>query len=125
MDKYVTLVGSRARNDNKHSSDHDYIALYKNIDKIKKVVEKDVLKKYYWGNQKLSFLDKKHNKIDIFGVSSIFWGKLIWTLPKEKIIGLRRLAKEKGMKLTNDGLFKGSEQIHVKNLQQLKSILKS
>lgn len=121
MDKILILVGSRSRNESKNESDYDYIALIKDIPKVKLYLEQKGIKiKRQWGNKKLSVIMNNGNKIDVFGVRNKILGEIMWSLPKNKVIGMKKLAKMNGFKLTNDQLFKNNKEIHVISYEDLK-----
>lgn len=119
--KLLTLVGSRGRDQQTSKSDYDYITT--NMPAVKEMFEKKKnLKKLKWGDKIIS-VKLGDKKIDVFSVGDKVIGKISYTLPKGEIIGLRKLAKSKGMILNNDGLFKKGKKINVTSLTDLKNKL--
>jgi DNA polymerase (family 10) len=116
--KKIQIVGSIRRKE-PNPIDIDIVLIPKDKEKLKKFLEKKG--KYLQGGEHESTWKIKGVKVELYYTISEEWGAslLAYSSKKGSGIGLRKIAKEKGFKLNNYGLFKKGKKIAGKTEREI------
>lgn len=119
-------TGSLIRKE-KEIHDLDFITM-RNLDDVyedfKKYFEEQIQDKK--GGEKYISFKLRDIHIDIWKADNkteLFFKRFLRSLDKGHTIGLRKIAKNKGYKLTETGLYRNNELINIKNMKELIDIL--
>ena len=117
--KKIKIVGSILRRENVVHRDIDIVLIPK--DRIKLEDFMKTKGKFIEDGERESTWKVARVKIELYYTIPEEWGAevLAYSLEKGHAIGLRKLAKEKGFKLNNHGLWKGDKKIASKSEKEI------
>lgn len=125
--KKIEIVGSIRRKE-KHPEDIDIVLIPKNKNQIEEFVKNKLKGKFLQGGEHESTWKIKNIKVELYYTNEKEWGAelLAYSSKKGAGIGLRIIAKKKGFKLTQHGLFnrKNGKMIAGKTEKEIYSTLK-
>lgn len=121
--KKIQTVGSIRRKE-PHPVDIDIVLIPKNKEKLKEFLNKKG--KYLQGGEYESTWKIQGVKVELYYTIAEEWGAelLAYSSKKGSGIGLRRIAKSKGFKLNNHGLFKNKKRIAGKTEREIYKALR-
>lgn len=121
--KKIKIVGSIRRKE-KNPEDIDIVLIPKNRKKMEEAMKKKG--KFIQGGEHESTWRIEGVKIELYYTVSEEWGAalLAYSSKAGSGIGLRMIAKRKGFKLNNHGLFKGKRRIAGKTEKEIYKALK-
>ena len=116
--KRIQVVGS-IRREEKNPVDIDIVLIPKDKEKLEEKMSK--LGRFIQGGEKESTWRVKGVKIELYYTNQEEWGAtlLAYSSTTGSSIGLRVVAKKKGFKLTQHGLFKGKKRITGKTEEEI------
>ncbi len=119
----VRVVGSIRRRE-ENPRDIDVVLIPKNKDKLEESMK--TLGKFVQGGEHESTWSVEGVKVELYYTSEEEWGAelLAYSGKKGSNIGLRLIAKRKGFKLTQHGLFKGNKLIAGRTEREIYAALK-
>ena len=114
----IMIVGSIRRNE-ENPVDIDIVLIPKNREKMEEAMKKKG--KFVQGGEHESTWHVERVKIELYYTISEEWGAalLAYSSKPGSGIGLRIIAKKKGFKLNNHGLFKGKKRIAGKTEREI------
>jgi len=125
--KKIEIAGSIRRGE-KHPFDIDIVLIPKDKDKLEEFIKKSLNGKYLQGGGHESTWEINGVKVELYYTDEEEWGAELLAYSSEKGagIGLRIVARKKGFKLTQHGLFdrKTGKKIAGKTEREIYSALK-
>lgn len=120
--KRIKIAGSIRRKE-KSPKDIDFIIIPKNKKKIKELLNKKG--KFLQGGDKKLYFKIQKIKVEIYFTTEKSWGAILlaYSSKKGSAIGLRILARAKGFKLNQYGLFKKGKYVAGKTEKEIYSKL--
>ncbi len=116
---YKIQIAGSIRREEKNPVDIDIVLIPKNKEKLEERMSK--LGKFVQGGEKESTWSVKGIKVEFYYTLPEEWGAtlLAYSSRTGSSIGLRVVAKKKGFKLTQHGLFKGKKRIAGKTEEEI------
>jgi DNA polymerase (family X) len=116
--KKIQIVGS-IRREEKNPIDIDIVLIPKDKEKLETYLKKQGI--FMQGGEHESTWKIKKTKVELYYTIPEEWGATLLAYSGEKAsnIGLRKIAKNKGFKLNNHGLFKGNKKIAGKTEREI------
>lgn len=120
--KRIEVAGSIRRHE-ENPQDIDIVLIPKDRDKLEE--EMKTLGKFLQGGEKESTWKVKGVKVELYYTNEEEWGAelLAYSGKKGSNVGLRLVAKRKGFKLTQHGLFKGNKKVAGKTEKEIYAAL--
>ena len=120
----IIIAGSILRKV-KNPVDIDIVLIPKDIDKIRKVMEEKFNAKFIQGGEHRMAFEIRRVKVELYFASSKDFSAQVmsYTGPKGSSIGLRRIAKGKGLLLNQYGLFKGKKLLEGNSEKRIHKLL--
>ena len=117
--KKIHIAGSILRKENINHRDIDIVLIPKDRIELENFMK--TKGKFIEGGEHESTWKIQRVQIEFYYTNSEEWGAelLAYSLEKGHAIGLRKLAKEKGYKLNNHGLWKGNKKIAGKTEKEI------
>jgi len=118
--KRIKVAGSIRRKE-KNPIDIDIVLIPKNREKLEKFMENKIKAKFVQGGEHESTWRLEGIKVELYYTIPEEFGAALLAYSSEKGagIGLRIVAKKKGFKLNNHGLFKGNRKIAGKTEREI------
>lgn len=122
--KKIEVAGSIRRHEG-NPQDIDIVLIPKKKNELENFVEEKLKGKFLQGGEKESTWKISGVKVELYYTNDDEWGAelLAYSGKKGSNIGLRMVAKRKGFKLTQHGLFKGNKKIAGKTEKEIYSAL--
>jgi len=119
------IAGSIRRKE-KNPRDIDIVLIPKNKEKLENFIKEKLNGKFVEGGEHESTWKIEGITVELYYTNKEEWGAelLAYSGKKGSNIGLRVIAKKKGLKLTQHGLFKGNKKIAGKTEKEIYSALK-
>jgi DNA polymerase (family 10) len=122
--KKIEIAGSIRRHE-ENPEDIDIVLIPKNKDKVEEIMKTKFKGNFIQGGEHESTWIINKIKVELYYTSVEEWGAdlLAYSSTKGSAIGLRVIAKRKGFKLTQHGLFKGNKKVAGKTEKEIYSAL--
>ncbi len=118
--KKITIAGSIRRHEN-NPYDIDIVLIPKDKEKLEEFMKSELKAKFLQGGEHESTWRLEGVNVELYYTNEKEWGAelLAYSGKKGSNIGLRMVAKRKGFKLTQHGLFKGNKKIAGKTEEEI------